>query len=161
MNKHHLLSLLAAALLAAAAPAAPAAAADAKPVAAQPARAAVRVEVKVILATAAAAAAADPNLAANAAQLTKQFPQFKSFSQLKQEVRTLQLGQPISLPLPVQDSTLGLTLLDASGGKFKLRMALPGGSAETTSADQGVFYVGGLPYNGGTLILAIKTVAAR
>lgn len=160
MNKQHLLSLLAAALLAAAAPAAPAAAADAKPVAAQPARAAVRVEVKVILATT-TAAAADPNLAANAAQLTKQFPQFKGFSQLKQEVRTLQLGQPMSLPLPVQDSTLGLTLLDASGGKFKLRMALPGGSAETTSADQGVFYVGGLPYNGGTLILAIKTVAAR
>jgi hypothetical protein len=40
-------------------------------------------------------------------------------------------------------------------------MVMPGGTADTTSTDQGVFYVGGMPFNGGTLILAIKTVAVR
>ena len=159
MKTHRLFALLVATVLTGATPAAPVFAADAKP-AAPAATAAVRVEVKIILATA-AASAADQNLAANAAQLTRQFSQFKGFRQLKQESRTLVQGQPMSLPLPVPDSNLGLTLLGATDGKYKLRMALPGGSADTTSPDQGVFYVGGLPYNGGTLILAIKTVAVR
>lgn len=153
-----LVALVSALLLAVAAPAPGASAAD--KAAAQPAHAVVSVEVKVILATA-NAAAPDPALAANAGQLTKQFPQFKGFKQLSASRQTLQAGQPASFALPIPDATLGLTLLGAEAGKFKLRMAMPGGSADTTSPDQGVFYVGGMPYNGGTLILAIRTVAVH
>ncbi len=156
--KRPLALLLTASLLALAAPAAYAA--DAKPAAAAPARAAVAVEVKIILASA-AAAPADQALAANAGQLAKQFPQFKGFRQLSASRQTLQTGQQGTFALPIPDSSLGLTLMGAEGGKFKLRMAMPGGSADTTSTDQGVFYVGGMPFNGGTLILAIKTVAVR
>ena len=156
--KRPLIALFTASLLALAAPA-PSAFAEDK-AAAQPARAAVSVEVKIILATG-AAAAADPALAANAAQLTKQFPQFKGFKQLSASRQTLQTGQPARFALPIPDASLGLTLLGAEGGKYKLRMAMPGGSADTTSPDQGVFYVGGMPYNGGTLILAIRTVAVH
>lgn len=156
--KRPLLAFLSASLIALAAPAPQAFAADAAT--AQPARAAVSVEVKIILATA-AGAAPDTALAANAAQLAKQFPQFKGFKLLSGSKQTLQSGQPVNFTLPIPDAKLGLTLLGAEGGKYKLRMAMPGGSADTTSPDQGVFYVGGMPYNGGTLILAIKTVAVR
>ena len=114
----------------------------------------------IILASA-AAAPVDQALAANAGQLAKQFPQFKGFRQLSASRQTLQTGQQGTFALPIPDSSLGLTLIGAEGGKFKLRMAMPGGSADTTSTDQGVFYVGGMPFNGGTLILAIKTVAVR
>jgi hypothetical protein len=118
---------------------------------------AVAISIQVIHATA-AAGTSSPELADQQARLRRQFAQFQTFRQIDRKRLTIRVGESADVVLP-SEQKVTITLLGIENGAFKLRMSVPGGNAEATSPNNGVFYFGGPPHQGGSLILAIRTTS--
>ena len=97
----------------------------------------------------------DPALASLAPRLTRQFSQFTAFRQFSQRSIPLAVGAPQRVTLP-GDQVATIELRSAQNGELEIRVSIPGGGT-TVRTRGGMFFVGGAPAPGGTVILAIQT----
>lgn len=98
----------------------------------------------------------DGSLASISGELRARFGRYDSFAQLAQHRVSLSSGASRTVSLP-NGQTMTISFTGMSGSSYVISVSLPGGGGTVTAPPGGIFFVAGPPYNGGEMIIAIRT----
>lgn len=98
----------------------------------------------------------DGSLSGISGQLRSRFGQYDSFRQLATQSVSLSSGSSRTVSLP-NGQSMTITFTGMSGSNYEIRVSLPGGGGTVTAPPGGIFFVAGPPYDGGEMIIAIRT----
>lgn len=98
----------------------------------------------------------DPALSGLAGQLRARFGHYDAFRQVRVEHVTLAQGASRSVSLP-NGQSVTISFQGMSGSSFRLSVSMPGGGGTLTSPPGGIFFVAGPPFEGGTIIVSVRS----
>lgn len=98
----------------------------------------------------------DGALASISGQLRSRFGQYDSFRQLASDRMSLTSGASRTVSLP-NGQSMTISFTGMSGSSYIISVSLPGGGGTVTAPPGGIFFVAGPPYEGGEMIIAIRT----
>ena len=98
----------------------------------------------------------DPSLSGVAGQLRARFGHYNAFRQVRVENVTLTQGATRSVSLP-NGQSVNISFEGMSGSSYRLSVSMPGGGGTLTSPPGGIFFVAGPPFEGGTIIVSVRS----
>lgn len=98
----------------------------------------------------------DGALSSISGELRSRFGQYDSFRQLASDRVSLSSGASRTLSLP-NGQSMTISFTGMSGSSYVISVSLPGGGGTVTAPPGGIFFVAGPPYEGGEMIIAIRT----